>query len=480
MGLNRNLSKVPEVLTVSGSYVGIGTTNPDEIFHVNSGAGNVPALFESTDPIAVVQFKDNNSTGFNAVGGQTNDLLFYSNNNINMRINSSGHGMFTNSIAVGGAAVGLSGINMPNQNYLAWYLSGGTGAQNVAIRGNGENLELSSGGGLTMTMDSSQRVGIGVSSPVTKLHLQDSSPTYVLLTNTAADGVPNAIQGGIIGQSRGYGNNLAQMSSILFRNKNAADWYKGEITFNTNGSDGTDPGIAPTERMRIDSTGNIVMGMSGNNTGLILRQATSVNRFELFVGSGGGTYIADDNYIRSYNTTLHFLAGSTGTTEVMKITTDGDIVMSQARSISIDLNSTPAGGSAKYWRINNNSANGTFRIQQITNGGGMYLDPGNPNGGWFGISDMRQKNDLGLIEDGALEKVMNLKARRFTFKTQEENALPSVGFFAQEILQHLPETVTKIQEEEGEVLTYNANFVIPYLVKAIQELTERIKILENK
>jgi hypothetical protein len=97
-------------------------------------------------------------------------------------------------------------------------------------------------------------VGVGTS-PLTKLHLYDSSPNYILLTNTGADGVSNAIQGGIIGQSRGYSNNLAQMANILFRNKNTAAWYKGEISFSTNDSDGTNPAVSAVERMRIFSDG---------------------------------------------------------------------------------------------------------------------------------------------------------------------------------------------------------------------------------
>jgi len=118
MGLNRNLGQLTEVIKESGGNIGIGTgtTPAAEKFHVNSGAGNVPALFESTDPIAVVQFKDNNSTGFNAVGGQTNDLIFYSNNNINMRLNSSGN------LGIGTAnATGQSSDNRVIQIYGAGF-----------------------------------------------------------------------------------------------------------------------------------------------------------------------------------------------------------------------------------------------------------------------------------------------------------------------------------------------------------------------
>jgi hypothetical protein len=140
-------------------------------------------------------------------------------------------------------------------------LSYGSGV--VTLETNTANaIQLKTNGTAAITISTGQtatfanNIGLGVT-PITKLHLQGSSPNYILLTNTAADGVGNAIQGGIIGQSRGYSNNLSQMASILFRNENSAAWYKGEITFNTNGSDGTNPAVSPTERLRIASGGNI-------------------------------------------------------------------------------------------------------------------------------------------------------------------------------------------------------------------------------
>jgi hypothetical protein len=107
------------LLNPSGGGVGIGINySPSEALHVNSGAGNVPALFESTDPIAVVQFKDNNSTGFNAVGGQTNDLIFYSNNDINMRLNQDGN-LLVGCSAVPGAGGSIQGAALGRVGYIS-------------------------------------------------------------------------------------------------------------------------------------------------------------------------------------------------------------------------------------------------------------------------------------------------------------------------------------------------------------------------
>jgi len=158
-----------------------------------------------------------------------NDTVFFDN---------VGNGSTTNpSIAIGSTSLGIS--------YLG-----------------GSNMALLTGGSTKMFISASGIIGIGATIPVGKLNLVGSTAQYIVLTNTAADGVTDAIQGGIIGQSRGSANNLAQMASILFRNKATSPWYKGEITFSTNDTDGTDPSVAVIERMRITSAGNIGIGVT--------------------------------------------------------------------------------------------------------------------------------------------------------------------------------------------------------------------------
>jgi hypothetical protein len=222
----------------NGTNVGIGTTNPGAKFHISVGYG----LLNNAYSWAVY---NTSSNGFAAQFGAAGDVAFATNGN-NAIISAAG----SNAI--------LFGTN------------------------NTERMRITSGGD----------VGIGTSNPLTKLHLQASSPNYILLTNSAADGVINAIQGGIIGQSRSYANNLAQMASILFRNENSVAWYKGEITFNTNGTDGTDPSISPTERMRITSGGNVGIG-------------TTSPQVKFVVSNGGTQNIEiDPSFIQSFNRTV--------------------------------------------------------------------------------------------------------------------------------------------------------------------------------
>ena len=108
-------------------------------------------------------------------------------------------------------------------------------------------------------LDSSGRLGLGTTSPYAKLHLSGSSSQNIVLTNTGADGNTGTTISSIIGQARGYGNDGAVMQSIDFET-NSSTWYKGDIVFKTNNTDGTDPSVSASERMRIDSSGNVGIG----------------------------------------------------------------------------------------------------------------------------------------------------------------------------------------------------------------------------
>jgi len=84
---------------VSGD-VGIGATNPDVKFHVNSGAANYVAKFESTDADAIILLRDNTTAGDGILvkrsgsellyyGGTANTEVFRIDNSQNIGINST-------------------------------------------------------------------------------------------------------------------------------------------------------------------------------------------------------------------------------------------------------------------------------------------------------------------------------------------------------------------------------------------------------
>jgi len=75
-GYNRNeadaefVNDPNSVISVSGSNVGIGTSFPGQLLHVNSGSVNTTARFESTDSIVSIELKDNTGSAYlNSTGG---------------------------------------------------------------------------------------------------------------------------------------------------------------------------------------------------------------------------------------------------------------------------------------------------------------------------------------------------------------------------------------------------------------------------
>jgi len=78
------------VITDSGN-VGIGTTSPSKKLHINSGTSNVVARFESSDADARIEILDSNSVGSNSISVSTDDMYFSTNSSERMRIDSSGN-----------------------------------------------------------------------------------------------------------------------------------------------------------------------------------------------------------------------------------------------------------------------------------------------------------------------------------------------------------------------------------------------------
>ena len=89
-------------------------------------------------------------------------------------------------------------------------------------------------------------------------------------------------------------------------------------------------------------------------------------------------------------------------------------------------------------------------------------------------SDYRLKEDL--KDFAGLDMVSKIPVYDFKWKTNE---IRSYGVVAHELQEILPEAVSGIKDEE-EMQGVDYGKITPILIKAIQELEARIKILENK
>ena len=91
-------------------------------------------------------------------------------------------------------------------------------------------------------------------------------------------------------------------------------------------------------------------------------------------------------------------------------------------------------------------------------------------------SDKRLKSNITETKVDALDAINKLNVYEYDFKKDSTEYHKSIGLIAQEIGQYLPDAHDKIDGIE----TYNPFFFVPYLVKAIQQLSNKVEELERK
>ena len=241
-------------------------------------------------------------------------------------------------------------------------------------------LALQTGGTTAVTIDTSGNVGIGTASPTAKAQIGD---TTVVATNRLVFGkAQTASEGNLpaIGQqSAGAGNDLAlagTSTSAAIRFYTGASTNSGEIGTGSN-----------AERMRIDSSGNLLVGVT---TSTLYNQNT-VNGISVVPGTSSAIQVATDP------------AGSTGNACIL-----------------LNMRNTPING-AKYLRT---FYNGTTETGSISLSGTSNV--------LYNISsDYRLKNNPVPIT-GAKEFVMALQPKTWDWW---DNSGKGVGFIAHEFME---------------------------------------------
>ena len=91
-------------------------------------------------------------------------------------------------------------------------------------------------------------------------------------------------------------------------------------------------------------------------------------------------------------------------------------------------------------------------------------------------SDKRLKSNITETKVDALDAINQLNVYEYDFKKDSTEYHKNIGLIAQEIGQYLPDAHDKIDGIE----TYSPFFFVPYLVKAIQQLSNKVEELERK
>ena len=260
-----------------------------------------------------------------------------------------------------------------------------------------------------------------------------------------------------------------------------------------------------SERVRVDSSGNVGIGTSSPGTKLDVSGGVRVSANQEFSGSayiysyagGSAGQVRVGHYLDGTNNVLQMI---TGQAERARIDSSGNLLVGKTTSSDTTVGFSVIGASGgqlgTVTSTLSGSTNANTTMQVYSTGASAYRFYVGMGGTVYatstaitGISDRRLKENIRDLDDG-LASVMALKPRKFDWKAGKgKNIADDRGFIAQEFEQVFPDMIEEWRDPapEGEepYKAVNAN-LIPTLVKAIQEqqaliesLTARIAALEG-
>jgi hypothetical protein len=328
-----------------------------------------------------------------------------------------------------------------------------------------------------MRIDTNGNVGIGTASPSTsaKLTLTGSYTNSSLLVTDVNTG--NVGLFGTVAALTGAGtNNDLAISS--FGSQNMVLW--------TNGS----------ERIRIDSSGNVGIGNTNPSVPLTVNSNASAYAIQIRGRSADNIGIlqftnnaVSVEFANISTPATNTLAFSTAATERMRITSGGLILFGTTSTPwNVAGSVTASGYACRAGQTGAFSGNG-FNINW-TGSAALWIDTTNL-GNIQVSSDYRIKRNIETQTAPALERIMALRPVTYQmadykdlFKASEEI---KEGFIAHEVQEVIPSGAEGQKDEEDRIQSLRVDAILSVAVKAIQEqqamiesLTTRLSALESK
>jgi len=396
-----------------------------------------------------------------------------------MRISSLGHLKISNSEnwtaannteVIGHSALEISPVRGGTNNSLCVVpVSGNLPAiQSIdSVSNNVQNLPLNPFGG---------NVGIGTNSPVTKLNISNpSASTGSAAAGRLADSSLHFDDTTHVGRysqiTFGYPTSNTHASAYVgYVSTSSSASGKGDLVFGT--KDNTAYNIQPTERMRISAGGDVRIDNNvGIGTGAYSTQRLTVINSSVFANAGtdgGNSYV--------------------GTQPILSVSTDGNGVASgnyaNNNIFVVGIGgafASPSGQTTtKYLRI---QLNGKLYYSFTSAGGSVNDVTYNPSTKevYYISSSRRYKENIKDYNKSTLDNVLKLKVK--TFDYINGNGIDQVGLIAEEVNEHIPELVPKMEVEgfdEPQPNSVRYSQLSVFLLKAIQEQQTIIEDLKSR
>jgi hypothetical protein len=387
-----------------------------------------------------------------------------------------------------------------------------------------DTIAFSEGGVESMRIDSSGNLLVGETAQAysSRFTLSYNASTtngpIFLSTNSQAANFGGAVS---LGGKYNSAGNYAAFATIYGAKSNSTDGNReGFLSFSTNGN-----AADATERMRIDSAGNVGIGTSSPLTKLnVSSTAGTANSIQSNDTTGAGTFIrmfgdTTSGSVINVKTggVLRFARSDqdfSNFTESMRIDGSGKVLVNATSSNGNGMLQTTATSStnglsiftpASYANINllsvsvtaagtgwyhfvGQSSNATVNNILINGNGNVQ----NANNSYGGISDVKLKENI-VDASPKLNKLMQVKVRNYNLKGDYEQH-KQLGVIAQELEQVFPSMVEEKPDRDADgndlgttTKSVKYSVFVPMLIKALQEqqaiindLTTRLTALENK
>ena len=339
-------------------------------------------------------------------------------------------------LANGGDHVGITLDCDTDKEGSIYFADGGSGDNllrgQIVYNHSGDSLRFVTNASERMRIDSSGRLLVGTSSAThgssATAEIAGTNTDYIFsLTNDTASDTDGHRFSYLAFTGTQSGGEQSILASVNGAHDGSADDTKGILVFRTNS--GSEGGTIPSERMRIDSSGNVGIGLTSASYKLDVSSATDVAARFHHTGTGDtiGMVFRHGRGLSGFSGKMVSMQRNDGT---------------EVGSIAIGVSSTAYNTSSDY-RLKENVA------------------------------------DL----DGAINRVKHLAPKRFNFIDNPGRIVD--GFLAHEAQTVVPEAVTGTHNEvdgDGNAVMQgiDQSKLVPLLTAALQEAIAKIETLETK
>jgi len=478
----------------SSGNLGIGLTSPQTRFHSAGTTNGAQATFgTASSGLKISTFqKTHNDAGvtLDAQHSSNGTLRFATTGTERLRIDSSGIVKIGTGSTVtpdanaddfvidkGAADTGLSILSTTTGRiYFGDAADHEAGSIRYVHTDNSLRFETASSEALRI--DSSGNVGIGISNPGYRLEIEATA------------------------------NDIARFSGANTGNLVIRNATSNEVILHTGTSDALIFGTnGNNERMRIDSSGRLLVGTTsadlGNmsvastaHTSLSIRAGSGNHNSNIFFAdatSGNGAAVGVIQFKHSDNSLRISVDGP----ERMRITSDGCVlingtsVVSRSQAVFFQIGE----GSNSFGIQHNNSSNVIELTTEVgttvarnhftfknSNGTVGSINTSGSSTAFNTSSDYRLKENI-VDLNGAITRIKQLQPRRFNFIADDTTTVD--GFIAHEAQTVVPEAVTGTHNEvddDGNAVMQgiDQSKLVPLLTAALQEAIAKIETLEAK